>query len=95
MIDLGRISLEHTSSVYDARRKIRQLADALGFDDIQGTRLATAVSEATRKLRGTGSPSWIRVALAVDATPPQLVLDFESEGPGAAFHALAGFGKGL
>jgi signal transduction histidine kinase/CheY-like chemotaxis protein len=91
MMDLGRISLEHRSSIYDARRKIRHLADALGFDDIQSTRLATAISEASRRLRATGSPSSIHLTLAMDATPPRLVLDFEIDGPGTDLHALAGF----
>ena len=46
MIELGSIRLTHQSSVYDARNKARALATALGYDPIDVTRLATAVSEA-------------------------------------------------
>ena len=43
MIELGHIHLQHQGSVYDARNKIRGLANALGYDAIGATRLATAM----------------------------------------------------
>ena len=43
MIELGHINLRYRTSVYDARAKIRGLANALGYDPIETTRLATAV----------------------------------------------------
>ena len=76
MIELGRIRLRHRSSVYDARKKIRGLADALGYDPILATRLATAVSEATRVLLRSGREPRIAVALAMKLSPPRLLLDF-------------------
>ena len=48
MIELGAIRLAGRTAVYDARNKIRGLAEALGYDSIVATRLATAVSQATR-----------------------------------------------
>ncbi len=77
MISLGQIRLQHRTSVYDARNKIRGLAQALGYDPIETTRLATAVSEAARELRSHSLEPCITVSLAMELSPPQLVLDFE------------------
>ena len=90
MIELGDIRLEHRTAVYDARNKVRGLAYALGYGDIEVTRLAIAVSEAARKLgRNTHAP---RIAVALDekSSPPQLVLDFEcrAEPPDLTAHRL-------
>ena len=90
MISLGTIRLPRQWSVYQARNKIRGLAGALGFDEINTTRLATAVSEAARMLRtGQGDPR-ISVFLAMDASPPQLVLDFHCHGQ-MRLECLTGF----
>ena len=78
MITLGQIDLQHGTSVYDARNKIRSLASALGYQSIECTRLATAVSEAAREMRGNNLQPRIAVSLGMELTPPQLVLDFES-----------------
>jgi len=80
MIELGRIHLRHRTAVYDARNKIRTLARALGYDAIETTRLTTAVSQAARHLRRSGHEPRIAVALAMELSPPQLVLDFECRG---------------
>jgi len=95
MIELGQIRLQHRTSVYDARDKIRSLANALGYDTIEVTRLATAVSEAARELRRSGREPRIAVGLAMDSSPPQLVLDFESHGKAPQLIGLAGFFDGL
>jgi len=95
MIDLGQISLQHRTSVYDARQKIRGLAHALGFDPIETTRLATAVSEAARELRRNSLEPRISVALAMKLSPPQLILDFECRGETPEAPGLAGFFDGL
>jgi len=91
MIELGRISLTHETSVHDARNKIRGLASALGYDAIETTRLATAVSEAARRLRRNNTEPCIAVALAMELSPPQLVLDFECRGETRELAGLAGF----
>ena len=95
MIALGQISLQHRTSVHDARNKIRGLANALGYDPIETTRLATAISEAARELRRNGLDPSIAVALALDLSPPQLVLDFKCRGEIPEFSGLAGFFDGL
>ena len=91
MIALGQIRLQHRTSVYDARNKVRGLANALGYDPIEATRLATAVSEAARVLLRNDLESRISVALAMEFSPPQLVLDFECRGDTPELTGLAGF----
>ena len=80
MIELGTISLRHPSSVYDARAKIRSLATALGFDAVETTRLATAVSQAARIMRRCDDEPAIAVALGLELAPPQLALDLLCRG---------------
>jgi signal transduction histidine kinase len=91
MIALGQIRLQHRGSVYDARNKVRGLAQALGYDPIETTRLATAVSEAARVLQRSTREPRIAVALAMDFSPPQLVLDFACCGEAPELTGLAGF----
>jgi signal transduction histidine kinase/DNA-binding response OmpR family regulator len=95
MITLGQISLQHRRSVYEARNKVRGLAHALGYDPVETTRLATAISEAARELRRNSRAPRIAVALATEPSPPQLVLDFECRGRTPAVAGLAGFFDGL
>ncbi len=38
MTDLGRIALRDQASIFDARRKVRALASALGFPPVEATR---------------------------------------------------------
>jgi signal transduction histidine kinase/DNA-binding response OmpR family regulator len=91
MIPLGYIRIRQPPSVYEARRKIRGLAEALGYDPIVTTRLTTAVSEATRELLRSSGESRIGVALAMELSPPQLILDFETRGTAPHLASLAGF----
>jgi hypothetical protein len=95
VILLGQIRLQHRSSVYDARNKLRGLANALGYDTIETTRLATAVSGAARELRRCAVDPFISVALATQFSPPQLVLDFAYSGQAPDFVGLSGFFDGL
>ena len=91
MITLGNIRLLQSCSVYDARKKIRGLANALGYDPVETTRLATAVSDISRELlRCTVEPRII-VALGLDLSPPQLVLNFECRDQTPALKGMAGF----
>jgi hypothetical protein len=91
MITLGTIRLRHQSSIFDARHKIRGLAEALGYDSITCTRLATAVSEATRALLVGERDSSISVALDLASSPSRLVLDFESSGAIPHLAGISGF----
>ncbi|MDJ0851147.1 MAG: response regulator [Myxococcota bacterium] len=95
MIELGAIRLRHRSSVYEARNKLRGLATALGYDPIDVTRLATAVSEAARELLRGGREPRIAVALEVEQSPRRLILDFECRAATPELASLAGFFDGL
>ena len=77
--------------MYDARNKVRGLAHALGYDSIETTRLATAVSEAARELRGSSLEACITISLAMELSPPQLVLDFECRHELPQMARLGGF----
>jgi signal transduction histidine kinase/DNA-binding response OmpR family regulator len=94
MIELGYIRLQHASAVHDARGKLRALAAALGYDDIETTRLAVATSEAARRLRADGGESRIGVGLQVDTAPKQLVIDFETRDAQPALAGLDAFFDG-
>lgn len=50
MIELGNISIRNDDGILQCRNKIRMLAVAFGFSDIQATRIATASSEICRQL---------------------------------------------
>ena len=91
MIKLGHIRLQHRTAVYDARAKLRGLANALGYDAMEATRLAIAVSEAARTLQRDHHEPRITVALAMELTPPQLVLDFEARDVAPDLIGLSGF----
>jgi two-component system sensor histidine kinase/response regulator len=91
VIALGQIRLQHRTSVYDARNKIRGLAHALGYDPVETTRLATAVSEAARELRGSSLEACITISLAMELSPPQLVLDFECRHETPQIARIGGF----
>jgi signal transduction histidine kinase/CheY-like chemotaxis protein/HPt (histidine-containing phosphotransfer) domain-containing protein len=95
VIALGSISLGHRTSIHEARNKIRGLANALGYDAIETTRLATAASEAARTLRRESVDPSIVVALAMELSPAQLVLDFQCRGRPPVMSNVAGFFDGV
>jgi signal transduction histidine kinase/DNA-binding response OmpR family regulator len=95
MIELGHIRLQHRTAVYDARNKMRGLANALGYDAIETTRLAIAVSEAARVLHRNRHEPQIAVGLAMESSPPQLVVDFEARGELPELTMLSRFFDGV
>ena len=94
MIELGTLSLAHRGALYVARRKVRTLADALGYDDIAATGLATATSEAVRSIEG-GERAALRVAVDGEGVRSRLALTFTFEGAGPDCARLATFCDGL
>ncbi len=91
MTDLGRIVLRDPASIFDARRKIRALATALGFTPVEATRLGIGTSEAVRVLLAAGGNPAIEVALLDDGTAPALQLAFTRSGAAPDLSALAAF----
>jgi signal transduction histidine kinase/CheY-like chemotaxis protein len=76
------VRLRHDHDVVGARRRARQIAAALGFDGVDQTRIATAVSELARnafEYAGGGSVEY----LVEGSLPPQvMVVRVIDEGPG-------------
>jgi two-component system sensor histidine kinase/response regulator len=95
VIALGTICLQHRTAVYDVRNKVRSLASALGYQPIETTRLATAVSEAARELHSSTADPSIVVSLAMELSPPQLVIEFECSSELPVISGLSGFFDGL
>ena len=95
MITFGTIRLRHRSSIVDARNKIRGLADALGYDPIASTRLATAVSQASRVLLADSDDSRISVALDPATAAPRLIVDFEARPSIPRLSGISGFFDGM
>jgi signal transduction histidine kinase len=85
-----------------ARQRARQIAAMIGFDGLEQTRLATAVSEIARnavQYAGGG-----RVAFEVTSQPPMLLVRVSDRGPGIArlqdvldgrYRSSTGMGLGL
>ncbi|MGI9589898.1 MAG: response regulator [Myxococcota bacterium] len=88
MTHLGTIALRDEGSVFDARRKVRNLATALGFAEVEATQLAVATSEAVRRLLSAGGNPHIRVAL-VEEGAPRLELMFARMGDPPELPGLA------
>jgi signal transduction histidine kinase/DNA-binding response OmpR family regulator len=93
MIELGQICLAHGAAAYDARKKVRNLAGALGYPHIEATRLAIAVSEAVRTMQRTcrAPRIFVHLDMDMDSGRGKLVLDFADHGDAPAVHTLDGF----
>jgi signal transduction histidine kinase/DNA-binding response OmpR family regulator len=87
MIDLGQICCRFPAAVYEARGKIRGLAQALGYDPIETTRIATAVSQAVRVLQR----EQLEPRMVIGLTADRLVIDFEGRGLPPSLPGLAAF----
>lgn len=76
------VRIEFEDDVVAARLRTRQVAEALGFDGQQQTRLATAVSEIARNAFCYGSGGKAEFYLEGTAQPQLLCVRVSDEGPG-------------
>jgi anti-sigma regulatory factor (Ser/Thr protein kinase) len=102
MTRLLTVRIARDEDVVVARQRARQVADALGFDPQQQTRVATAVSEIARNVAryaGTGT-----VEFALDLEADQLVITTADRGRGIAdidavlggrYRSATGMGLGI
>lgn len=104
MVPLIHVRIKYENDVVLARRRARQVAEGLGMDPQDQTRLATAVSEVARnafQYAGGGT-----VSFSVEgAVPPQtLLVEVQDQGPGIAdveevlsedYRSRTGMGLGL
>ncbi len=75
-----RIQYEH--DVVAARQRTRELAEALGFDTQQQTRLATAVSEIARNAFSYAGSGKVEFSLNGNTAPQLLSIRVVDNGPG-------------
>jgi signal transduction histidine kinase/CheY-like chemotaxis protein len=95
-----RVELRHDEDVVRARSSARELADLLGFDRQDQTRIATAVSELARNAHRYARGG--RVVFTI--TPERLEIEVADDGPGIAqlddilagrYRSQTGMGRGL
>ena len=65
MIELGILSVKNTNTRVEALKKIRRLAEDLGYDPIHATRIETIVSEISRW--GSNGEEGIKISIALDS----------------------------
>ncbi len=84
---MGRIvslAIEQETDIILARNRTRRIADLLGFDPQDRTRIATAVSEIVRNALEYGGKGRVEYRLDLDASPQRLEIEVRDEGPGMA-----------
>src|SRR4051812_43137617 len=98
--ELSRVDLRHDEGVVTARQRARDIAELLGFDRLEQTRIATAVSELARNARRYAGSGEVRFS----CTATQLGIAVVDEGPGIAnldevlsgsYSSSTGLGRGL
>src|SRR3954454_10494818 len=91
--EITRVSLGHDEGVVTARQRTRDIAELLGFDRLEQTPGAAAVSELARNARRYAGGGEGRIRCA----PTALQIEVSDEGPGIEHleQVLAGAGRGL
>jgi signal transduction histidine kinase/DNA-binding response OmpR family regulator len=78
------VAIHHEHDVVAARQRSRQIAEMLGFDRIDQTRIATAVSEITRNAFQYAGGGRVEFCVEGDTAPQLLVIRVADRGPGIA-----------
>jgi signal transduction histidine kinase len=81
---LARLSLGRDEDVVLARQLARRVADQVGFDDSEQTRVATAVSEIARNAFMYGRDGRVQFAIEEQGPTQSLVVRVTDSGPGIA-----------
>ena len=98
--EITRVYLGHDEGVVTARQRTRDIAELVGFDRLEQTRVATAVSELARNARRYAGGGEVRIRCG----PDRLQIDVIDEGPGipnldevlsGAYVSSTGMGRGL
>src|SRR3954454_12848948 len=98
--ELTRVYLEHDEGVVTARQRTRDIAELLGFDRLEQTRVATAVSELARNAQRYAGGGVVRISCAAN----RLEIEVIDDGPGipnldevlsGAYVSSTGMGRGL
>src|SRR3954447_21385754 len=98
--ELSRVDLRHDEGVVTARQRMRDIAELLGFDRLEQTRIATAVSELARNARRYAGSGEVRISCSAEKLQVVVV----DEGPGipnleqilrGEYTSATGLGRGL
>jgi signal transduction histidine kinase/CheY-like chemotaxis protein len=98
------VAIRYEQDVVLARQRARQIAQSLGFDSQDQTRLATAVSELARNAFGYGGGGKVEFSIEGASAPQILLVRIKDEGPGIAnlkeilegrYHSHTGMGLGI
>src|SRR5690349_3276180 len=98
--EVARVELEHDEGVVTARQRARDVADLLGFDRLEQTRIATAVSELARNAHRYAGGGEVRIMAARD----RIRVEVSDAGPGipnldevlrGEYTSSTGLGRGL
>jgi signal transduction histidine kinase/CheY-like chemotaxis protein len=98
--EIARVDLRHDDGVVLARQRSRDVAELAGFDRLDRTRIATAVSELARNASRYGRGGRVRLFLGADS----LAIEVLDQGPGIAnleeilegrYRSSTGMGRGL
>ena len=82
MTPLSSISLHFEYDLVAARRRARQIAGLLGFDEQDQTRIATVASEIARNALRYGGGGRLEFGVGPDGDGPALVMTVTDRGPG-------------
>jgi signal transduction histidine kinase/CheY-like chemotaxis protein len=98
--ELARVELRHDEGVVTARQTARDIAELLGFDRLEQTRIATAVSELARNARRYAGGGQVRIRCSAG----RLHIEVADSGPGipnldeimrGEYTSSTGLGRGL
>jgi signal transduction histidine kinase/ActR/RegA family two-component response regulator len=84
MHQVHSLALHHDQDVVTARQRAAALAQALGFDRSEQTRIATAVSEIVRNAFRYARLGTVTFAIDEESRPQRLVVRVNDRGPGIA-----------
>src|SRR5947209_14755145 len=103
-IRLLTTALNVQSDVVGARQRARQVAELIGFDGREQTRIATSVSEIARNAFRYAGSGKVEFEVEGETSPQLLVIRVSDEGPGIAqldevldgsYKSTTGMGIGL
>jgi signal transduction histidine kinase/DNA-binding response OmpR family regulator len=104
MLQVLSLALHHDQDVVTARQRAAHLAQALGFDLYEQTRIATAVSEIVRNAFRYATGGAVTFVIDVDSRPQRLVVRVADRGPGISrldavltgrYQSSTGLGMGI
>ena len=76
------VAVEHEGDIVAARQRGRRIAELLGFERQDQTRIATAISEIARNAHTYGGGGKVEYSLHGKRTPAELLIRVTDHGPG-------------